>query len=75
METPTTGTPTLVEAARAAAERSKQWVADKSGIPISTFNRKLAGHSDFTVNEIARIAQALGVRPSTLLPDVFREVA
>lgn len=61
----------LIEAARLREERSRKWTADKSGIALSTFNRKLNGGADFTVSETRRVALALGVKPYTLLPDDF----
>lgn len=54
------------------AERSQQWVADKAGIPITTLRRKLQGHTDFRLSEVANIARALNVNPSDLLPESFR---
>lgn len=42
--------------------------ADASGIPVTTFRRKIAGHSDFTVTELAKVAAALDVQPLDLLP-------
>ena len=56
----------LAEIAR--AERSKAQVARLTGIPEATFRRKLAGHGDFTVPELARVARALNVEPASLLP-------
>lgn len=60
-----------VEEARLSAERSQKWTAEKSGIALSTYKRKIAGGGDFTVSETRRIALALGVAPYTLLPDDF----
>lgn len=54
------------------AERSQQWVADKAGIPVTTLRRKLQGHTDFRLGEVASIAQALNVNPSELLPSTFQ---
>jgi DNA-binding phage protein len=54
------------------AERSQQWVAEKSGIPATTLRRKLQGQSDFYLAEVANIAQALNLTPSELLPSEFR---
>lgn len=64
----------LIRAAIRTADRTKKWTAEKSGIPTSTFHRKLAGHTDFTVREIANIAQVLAVSPASLLPAEFRTV-
>lgn len=54
------------------AERSQQWVADKAGIPVTTLRRKLQGHTDFRLGEVASIAQALNVNPAELLPSTFQ---
>ena len=67
----TTQTGELVEAAIRAAERSQSWVAEKAGMTAGTLRRKTRS-GEFTVPEIARIAAALGVRPSDLLPEDFR---
>ena len=53
------------------AERTNKWVAEKAGIALSTFNRKLAGHVDFTVSELMNIAKALGIPAHSLLPAEF----
>ena len=60
-----------IEDAMLSAERSKRWTAEKSGIALTTFYRKLSGGADFTIPEVARIARALGVHPASLLPPEF----
>ena len=65
----------LVIEALEQAERSASWVAEKAGIAPSTLRRKLKGTRDFTTGELAQIAAALGVRPSSLLPAEFRDAA
>ncbi|WP_045296060.1 helix-turn-helix domain-containing protein [Microbacterium trichothecenolyticum] len=72
---PTDSTPARIESARLKVDRTKKWVAEQAGIAVSTFLRKLAGHGDFTISELARIARALGVHPSTLLPSEFAVTA
>lgn len=67
--------PTLIEAARKEADRSKKWTATKAGMSETTFYRKLNGGPDFTVGEVARIAQALRVPAASLLPQDFFEEA
>lgn len=69
METKTTAE--LIEEARLDAERSIKWTAEKSGIALTTFKRKLNGGTDFTVSETYRVAKALGVEAFTLLPTGF----
>lgn len=71
MATITEATAGRVRAAMDAAERSKKWTAEKAGIPIATFMRKAQGHRDFTLTELSKIAAALTVEPSALIPDEF----
>lgn len=61
-----------VAAAYRKAERTQSWVANKAGIAIGTFRRRINGGGSFTVPELARIAQALEIHPSELLPAEFR---
>lgn len=75
METKRTGASAQIEKALKQVERTQKWTADKAGIAHTTFHRKMNGGADWTVGELARIAQALGVRPSELLPAEFREMA
>lgn len=60
-----------IAAAIAVAERTKKWVATKAGIAHVTFYRKMQGGGAFTVSEVARIADALGIDPVELLPSPF----
>lgn len=60
-----------VAAAILRAGRSKSSVGAEVGIPGTTFNRKINGHVEFTFGEILRIAKALQVSPSTLIPAAF----
>lgn len=53
--------------------RSKQSVAEASGIPNASFHRKLKGISPFTIPEVGRLADELNVHPGTLLPHAFKE--
>lgn len=64
-----------VKAAMSTANQSIKGTAEAAGIPLTTYRRKLAGHTDFTVAELARIADALNVAPSTLLPAEFASAA
>ncbi|MBT8161048.1 MULTISPECIES: helix-turn-helix domain-containing protein [Arthrobacter] len=43
-------------------------LAKASGIPRTTFDRKLDGHADFTLKELGQIAQALGLHLGQILP-------
>lgn len=51
--------------------RSKSSVAAASGIPATTFNRKINGHVEFTFSELMRLAEVLDVAPSTFTPAAF----
>ncbi|MCJ1709291.1 helix-turn-helix domain-containing protein [Microbacterium sp. VKM Ac-2923] len=57
------------------ADRTQRWVSRKTGIALSTLNRKVNGHVDWELNELASVAFALGLHPASLLPDEFREGA
>lgn len=50
------------------ADSSRNAVARKAGIPLTTFNRKLDGHGDFTLRELGQIAQALNRQLADILP-------
>lgn len=62
-----------VQDAIAAQERSHKWLADKTGIALSTLRRRLVSGNEFTLNELLAISMALGVHPSELLPPQFSD--
>lgn len=64
-----------VAAAILRSGRSKASVARDAGIPYTTFGRKLDGHVEFTFSELLRLAEVLGVAPSSLVPAEFRTLA
>ena len=64
-----------VAAAITRSPHSKSSVAQAAGIPYTSFTRKINGHTDFTVPELARVAKVLGVPPSSLLPAAFTPAA
>lgn len=64
-----------VVAAMRTADRSIKGTAEAAGIPLTTFRRKLTGHTDFTVTEIGHVANALNIAPAELLPAVFKRAA
>lgn len=72
MSNATAETAEAVRRALADSGRTKKAVSDETGIPYPTLNRKVAGHSEFTVGELVRIAVATRVPPYQLLPPVFR---
>ena len=47
---------------------TKNAVARKAGIPATTFDRKINGVNDFTLNELGAIAAALGITLADILP-------
>ncbi|SEC89266.1 helix-turn-helix domain-containing protein [Arthrobacter woluwensis] len=51
--------------------RSLNSVATESGIPRTTFQRKINGTTPWTVEELAAVGDVLGVKPSSFLPDRF----
>lgn len=61
-----------VRAAIADSGRSKVSLADETGIPYPTLNRKVAGKTEFSFSELFLIAEALGVAPSTFTPTAFQ---
>ena len=52
------------------AERSSLWLAARSGIALSDLERKLGLQADFTVADLADIADALGVAVADFVPPV-----
>lgn len=66
---------TLVEDARRQADVTPFALARKAGIPRSTLIRKLDGHDDFRLSELARIADALGADYSKWLRELAKAAA
>lgn len=46
---------------------SERDVAEQTGIPLTTLNRRLRGHAPFTATELRKIGQVLGVPASSLI--------
>lgn len=64
MNTPQQVGAALAEVVRAAikdAGLSQRGVAAAAGMPLVTLNRRLTGHSAFTVVEVAAIAAVVGI--------------
>lgn len=57
-----------VEEELVRAGRSSQWLSARVGITGTELRRKLAGEVDFTVTDLAEIAQALGIAVAQLTP-------
>jgi transcriptional regulator with XRE-family HTH domain len=49
-------------------ERSVAWVARKSGMSERRIARRLKGEVSFTVDELATIADALGLHEASFMP-------
>lgn len=45
--------------------------AEATGIPYSTLNRKLKGHSDFTFVELYMLAKTLQMKVSDIVPRAY----
>lgn len=63
------------DAVRIAIERSgrtKRFVSDETGIAYPTLNRKVAGHSEFSLTELLAIADALHISPVAFVPPAFQ---
>lgn len=61
-----------------AVEKSKipvARVARDSGVPRATLVRKMNGGGEFGVYEILRIANAIGIEPTSLLPSLYQPKA
>ena len=54
------------------AGRTKRAVADETGIPYPTLNRKISGKRDFTLSELLSIAEATNTHPAAFIPPQFR---
>ncbi|MFJ2544533.1 hypothetical protein [Microbacterium sp. NPDC087589] len=50
------------------AGRSTQWLSTQVGITVAELRERLAGESDFTVADLAEIAQALDIAVAQLTP-------
>ena len=48
--------------------RDAPWLSDRAGIARAALRRKLAGEADFTVADLAEIAQALDISVARLTP-------
>ena len=66
MESPTPLGHAVREALR-SADISQRAAADRTGIRLSTLNRRLSGAQPFRVNELAAIADLLGVTVADLV--------
>jgi transcriptional regulator with XRE-family HTH domain len=53
------------------SDKSKTQLARVTGIPYATLDRKLRGVTDFSVVELLRVADALGITPASLVPPLF----
>lgn len=65
----------VVVAAIKAAGHSQRDVAEASGIPLVTLNRRLTGRSSFTIPEIAAISEVIDTGVTELFLRVERSFA
>lgn len=52
--------------------RSVRSLSEAADIPYTTLTRKLRGRTDIGANEIVIIAEALGVHPSAITPQILK---
>lgn len=55
--------------------RDRQWLAEATGIPYSTLNRRLGGESDWSIEQIDAVATAFGMTVPALLSEAQRSAA
>lgn len=65
----------VVSKAVKTANLSQREVADRTGIPLVTLNRRLTGRSAFTVPEVASVAEVLGLSVVEIFLRVERQTA
>lgn len=65
----------LINKAREDKGISINALADRATIPYKTLCRRLDGDGLLTLLELRKIAAAIGVAPSTLLPDTLKDTA
>lgn len=53
--------------------KSKNQVATETAIPYRTLDRKLRQGTDFTLPELWKIAEVVGVSPSAFTPPIFQK--
>ncbi|MDV7192647.1 MULTISPECIES: helix-turn-helix domain-containing protein [Mycolicibacterium] len=64
-----------VRAGMARKRLTQVVLAERAGMATSTLSRRLTGESDFTVGELYRIADVLGVPAAALLANVEKASA
>jgi len=57
-----------VRAELARKGRSRQWLADAIGMPLSTLNTRCRGTEPFRITELAAVSEALSVDVRDFLP-------
>ncbi|MDD7541213.1 MAG: helix-turn-helix transcriptional regulator [Mobiluncus porci] len=68
-------TATLIKAAMEESGVSILELSEQAGIPRTTLYRKLSGFYPFDLDELERIARALGVKVAALMPVLNKAVA
>ena len=65
---------TIEDKKRSDKTVSNKSVAERAGIPVSSFHRRLNLPGPFTIPELARLADVLHVHPNRFLPEVFADL-
>lgn len=65
----------LIRAAITRTGRTQKWVRTQAGFAESTWERKIRGHVDWKIGELADVANVLGVHVSELLPPAWLDVS
>lgn len=66
METRPAAVAAVIEERMRARGLTQESLADRAGIPLTTFNRSLRGHRAFDMGEVFRVADALGIKASSI---------
>lgn len=78
MDTPEAASRAVADAVKAALSEAKitrREAASRSGIPLTTLERRLSGRSPFDVNELYVLATMAGVKVSDLVAATERGAA
>jgi len=65
----------VVGSAIKTQRKTQREIAEASGLPLVTLNRKLSGHRPFTMTELAAVAEVLGTTVTDIVLRAEREQA
>lgn len=65
----------VADARRRRPEINDSRLSASTGIPRTSLKRKLEGHEDFRINELAKISEALGANYSEWLRELAKAAA